>query len=256
MKFGIQQRILSEYTTLTATVGNEPGKETSNVLSNDTFFTWEVEQGTATLLAVFDYAVETDLIGLFNVAIDTSVIISVYEAYPGTVTETKTVLVSELCGLYEKNAYFELSQTRSLFAIKMEFTGVSSLFLTSLGYLWAGLLENLGCAEAIQPGDISNDDVNISRTNHPDTEESYDYQTFDVTVKKENDFETLRASMRQIINTGFSTPRPWLIDEPFFTVPEVVLGMLDSGKIKYDIIPTDDNDGFLSQVTIGIREVF
>lgn len=269
--------------TFTSSVTANSGKVETNLLDNNTLKIWEVTQADATLLLQFD-PIDIDMIGLFNLNIRGSVTINAYTDHPGQIQNTKTITNLELVGLESKNTFIELT---SLFpdsnsdfilddfilddkilggaldpgisAIEIIFKGGSPGFNTSMGYIWAGDLIDFGCAEKIQPFDQSQDDITVTRGNQPDANSRFNLQNYNVTIKKENEVETLRDNMREILATGFGTPRPFLFDEPFFPSTEIMLGILDSGKIGYDVIEfgSDGSDNTYGlQTTIGPREVF
>lgn len=256
MKFGIENLLTVDNVTFTSDVAPIRGGEEECMLDNDTQELTQYDEGDVTIRLEFA-ATEIDLIALFNVDFGTALTINTYPVYPGPASNTKTYTLDELTGLFYKNAFLELTDTTAITAIELVITGYDyeSAIDTYIGYLWAGKVVDLGCVENIQPADISTDTVTMSRVNHPDINDYFEYQTFDVTLKKDNEFETLRDNMRQILNTGYGTPRPWLFNEPFFPADEIVLAILDSGKISYDIIPVNAGD-FIAQTTIGIEEVF
>ena len=256
MKFGIENLLTVDNVTFYSDVAPIRGGEETCMLDNDTQELCQYDEGDVNIRLEFA-ALNIELIALFNIDFGTAITINTYPVYPGPVSNTKTYTLDELTGLQSKNAFLELTDKTAITAIELVITGYDyeSAIDTYIGYIWAGLEIDLGCVENIQPADISADEVVISRVNHPDVNDKYEYQTFDVTLKKDNEFETLRNNMRQILNTGYGTPRPWLFNEPFFPADEIVLAILDSGKISYDIIPLSAG-GFITQTTIGIQEVF
>jgi hypothetical protein len=260
MKIGKIQKL--ENVTLTSTVLNVTGFAETNIIDPNTLNLWKVEEGDVTLTIEHD-SITADVICLFNVDLETSVQIKTYSAYPGTVIETKTILAAELItSLESKNALFELTDTStSIVAIDLVFSGPTSTYETFTGFIWVGEIVNFGCSEAMQeamqPTDNSNDNVNITRANVSDSKEEYSFQNYDLTLKKENDFLTLRTNMRSILESGYGLPRPYIIDEPYFADPEVIYGILDSGKVAYDLFFTSKTAGtYIAQVTLGIRETF
>jgi hypothetical protein len=256
MKTGIEQLI--ENASYTSSVTPNVGFEAENILDPDSLHLWQMTQGAGTLVIEHD-SITADILCLFNCNIETNVTIKTWTVYStGSITNTVVLTPSDYTGFEFDNLLAELTDTTTAFtAIELIFTGATSSFLTSVGYLWGGDLINFGCAEKVQSGDESADDIQITRSNRPDPNERYNFQTYDVTLKKENDYDTLRSNMRQILTTGYGTSRPYIMNEPFLLTQELLLGILDSGKIKYDIIELAgvDSGGYIAQTTIGIREV-
>lgn len=276
MKIGKSQQLTTA--TFTSTPSENSGKEAENILDSNTLKVWGVTGADATLLVQIP-TITFDTIALFNLTIRTSITINLYSDYPGSLIQTETIIASDFIGNESKNLFIDVDAIPqgnadgfilgeyildeyivdgrgniSINYIEIICAGNLSNFQTSIGYLWLGDLIDFGCAEKIQPFDQSQDDVTVTRGNNPDVNERYDIQAYNVTLKKENDYETLRGNIRLILSDGFGTPRPYIIDEPFLSVDEVLLGIMDSGKVGYDIISTDS--GFIAQTTIGIREVF
>ena len=258
MKYGISNKLTTSNTTLTGSITAEAGKDEENILDEDTLYIYEFEEGDGTLLIEFTSNVDLDLISLFNVTCETSIKIDAYSDYSTTtIAATKTTTAANLCGLDYKAAFLEFATTTSIDAIKLTFAGTTATFLSGAGYIWAGEVIDLGCSEALKPSDISSDNVTITRANQPDIKEVYNYQAFSFTTKKENEYFTLRDdNIRTIFtNSGYGKKRPFLVDDgPYNGYEEVILGMFDAPKFSPDIIETDT--GFISQITLGMREVF
>lgn len=257
MKFGIENLLNDVTVTFSSNAIPYPGGEEENMLNNDSQMLCMFDEATVTILLQFE-ALTVDMIGLFNVQFGETLTIRTYSTYPTTITNTKTITPSDLTGLFVKNTYLNLTNKAPITAIELIFTGEDEQYEydidTWIGYIWAGLMIDLDCAENLMPIDQSEDEAKITRVNHPDNNNRYEYQEFKATVKKENNFVDLRNNMRHILNTGYGTPRPWYFDEPFFPSPEIILGILNSGKVPYDLLETDG--GFIAQTSFGIREVF
>jgi len=257
MKIGELNKILdvSSEITYTESVTNVSGFPETNIIDNNTLKVWKVTQGTASLVIEWTTGFTADMIGLFNVALETNVTITTYSAYPATSIESKVVTAAQLTGFEYKNALFELTDTTtSIVAIKLEFTGGTPTFSTYAGYIWAGDLIDFDCSEKMQLSDNSADQVTTTRTNRPDVNREYNLQTYSVTLHKETAFLTLRGYMRTLLLSGYATERPFIIDENFLTAPDLLLGILDAPTIKYDIFNTGDSN-YIAQTTLGIREV-
>ena len=252
MKAGLVTKILSPI--VTSSVVPVAGFPAVNVMTDDTLQLWKVIQGTVTLLVTFTPAA-VQAICLFNCNVEHDITITCYSAYPGVVHETLTLDHADLCGFESRNVLFELVDTATpIEAIKIVTNGGTPTFQTYAGYLWAGDFIDFGCAENIQPSDESKDEVTVTRANAPDSKDVFKKQSYAITIKKENDFNDLRDDIREILTAGYGVPRPWIINEPFLDDHEVFLGIMDSGKVKYDVIKTSTE--FISQATIGLLEVF
>jgi hypothetical protein len=258
MKTGKENKLedVSSEITLTSTVTNETGFPEENILTSNTLATWKVSQGAVELVIEWTTGFTAEIIGLFNVNLETNVTITTYSAYPATSIESKIITASELMGLEFENALFELTDTTtSIKAIKLAFTGATSTFPTHTGYIWIGDLIDFGCSEEIQAFDVSNDQVTIARANRPDVNREFLYQEYNITTPKVEDFTVTRTKTRDILDTGFATARPMIIDEPIFTSSELFLGIFDAPRFAYDLIKTDNSSTYMVQVTFGIREV-
>jgi hypothetical protein len=254
MKTGIEQ-LITNPTYISGVVPNV-GFEAENLLDPDSLHLWQMTQGTGTLVIEHD-SITAEIICLFNCNIETSVTIKTWAVYGvGAATNTVVLTPAMYTGFTYMNLYAELSDTTTPFtAIELIFAGATPTFLTSLGHIWACDLIDWDCEEKIQPVDESTDSVQITRTNRSDANRRYNLQAYDITLKKENDFETIRNNIRTIMETGYGTPRPIIMDAPFFPADELLYGIFDSGKVKYDIIDTAEITEPLVQTTIGIREV-
>ena len=264
------------FTTSTAVV---PGKEAVNMLNNDVLNIFQFTGADGSVLIEFD-PIKVEKISLHNIKARSAVTIDLYQSYPEKLLSSTVILASRFTGLFVDGTFSDVGTaggqgegfilgefilnefilagnvSDTISAITLTFSGGDPGFLSSCGYIWAGDFHDFGCAEKIQPSDQSNDSVTISRTNHPDINDSYEFQSFNVTYKKDRLFSDLRPQMRDILLTGFGTPRPIIFDEPMFPdAPEILLGILDAPKVGYDIIETSVTDPN-SQITIGIREVY
>jgi hypothetical protein len=258
MKLGKTNKLdnVSSEITYTSSVTSTTGFPESNIADPDSLKLWKVTQGTVDLVIEWTTGFTAQMIGLFNVNLETNVTITTYSSYPSSSIESKVIALADLTGFEWKNGLFELTNTStSIKAIKLAFTGATPTFKTYAGYIWVGDWVNFGCAETMQAIDASADQATVSRTNRPDTNEEYDFQSYAITLKKTEGFTTVRSNIRTILNLGYATPRPVIIDEPFFTSSEVFYGILDAPTVKYDTIVTGDTSTYLAQTTIGLREV-
>lgn len=129
-----------------------------------------------------------------------------------------------------------------------------------IGYIWAGKYSDFDFIEKVQPFDVSDDTISLTRANTTQQRKSYKYQQYTLTTRKGVSFKDIRALMRLILHDGYGRPRPWILTDGLFSEndPEAFIGILDSGKVGYDAIyisPVDDEDGpITAQVTIGLRE--
>jgi len=255
MKIGKNTLITVANTTVTESATAELNRDAENLLDPNSLVLWQVEGASETALYEFAPPIAPDMVALFNIEVDSAIQIDVYSAYPGTISDTVTVTTANLRGLDAYNIYLDVTAA-TIEAIKITVTGTGATSLSSAGWLWAGEVINFGCAEEMQPFDHANDAATITRSNAVDTNPSYLYQTYNITLKKEAGYEELRTKTRALLVEGYTVPRPYLINEPFLTTPEILLGILDSGKIGYDAFYMKDETGedFAAQVTIGIRE--
>ena len=254
MKFGIEDKL--ENVVFTESDPAEAGQGPENILDDDTLNIWKVIDSNVTLVLEFD-EINADLIGLFNVTFETDLTVNIWDNYPtGSVIETKTITTTN--GLYYQNAFMEIATTSNFKAIELIFSGSTSTFETQAGFIWVGDVIDLGCAEELQPFDESADDATVQRANGVDTNPRFPFQEFNLTTDKDVPFLTLRSNMRRLIDTGYTTKRPYLFDEPIYEGnPEIVLGILDAGRVGYDTFPISDTSSeYKAQVSIGIREVF
>ena len=206
--------------------------------------------GTEATIKIYRYPISTDFVDI-GYMYD----LFIYDndlAYTNGIIDTVVVnngiTTNDATGFAYSNYLIDISG--NCFKIEITNTGSTTAFL---GLAFAGEWINFDCVEAFQPFDNSNDDVMISRTNKPLVDESYLYQSFSATLKKENDLEDLKTKMRKILDTGYATSRPFLIDEDFYTVAELMLGILNGGRIGYDIYKT--GDGYIAQTSFEVREV-
>lgn len=258
MKMGKENKLddVSSEITLTGSIVNINGFPKENILNKFTLQPWKVIESTVDLVIKWTTGFTAEMIGLFNVNLETNVTITTYSTYPTTSIESKVITASELTGFDYKNALFQLTNTTTnIVAIKLSFTGPTSSFKTRVGSLWVGDFVDFGCSEKTQPFDESADQSTLSRANTPDTNREYNFHGYSVTIKKTNGFLSLRSKIREILTTGYSTSRPMVIDEPFFSSPELFYGVFDAPRVMYDLIQGDAISDFVVQTTIGLVEV-
>lgn len=256
MKTGKINKILNDIVSFTPSVTNVSGFPETNIIDSNSLKLWKVTQGTVTLVLQFATGFTADMVALFNVQFETSVKITTYSAYPATPIENTTFTTTT--GLEFQNVLYELTNTTTtIVAIKLEFSGATSSFSTFCGYLWAGDVIDFGCAENIQPTDNTADQLSITRTNRADVNEEFDFQSYDVTLKKIVEYETLRGDIREIINDGVYKARPFILQDGFLVNTELLFGIFDAPTVKYDLFYMGDElpNDYKSQTTIGIREV-
>jgi len=255
MKTGLNTLLDIDTITFIESEIADTGCDAEYLLDPNALRVWQVTGTGETLTLDFsDDAISPDAVCLFGIDVTSNITLDVYETYPGAVTDTVTVTAANLRGLASKNIYLPVT-TADIEAIKITLDTGGGAVTSSVGWIWAGEILDFDCVEKIQPFDVSNDDATVTRGNTVDINGSYLYQSFNVTLKKDAGFEELRAKVRQILDAGYATPRPYLIDEPYLTEDEVVLGILDSGKIGYDLFPVKkDSEDYTAQITIGIRE--
>jgi hypothetical protein len=256
MKLGKSNKLDSATITYTSSVTSTTGFPESNIVDSDSLKPWKVTQGTVDLVIQWTTGFTAQVIGLFNVSLETNVTITTYSSYPSTSIESKVIALADLTGFDYKNGLFELTNTStSIKAVKLAFTGATPTFKTYVGYIFVGDFINFGCAEEVQAIDESADQATLSRTNRPDTNEEYNFQSYAVTLRKSEGFTALRTNIRTIMTLGYATPRPMIIDEPFFTNSELFYGILDAPTVKYDLLSTGSSGTYLVQTTIGLKEV-
>lgn len=231
------------------------GKESDNILSDD------IKRVYATLgdldVSVFNLGgVSLDVVALMNVYFDQTLTIQLYDAGNSLLYE-ETFTVNDWDGLDNKCIYMEVPDSIEYIDRIRVFTTGEDYIEKWIGYIWAGMLLDLGCFEEFKFKyvSISNDNVQISRTNHPHINESYLYEKLEFTTKKLNTFLNMRAYGRILLTDGYGKGRPWIIDEAPFS-GEIIYANLDAPKIQPDYIYVkgrDTNDN--AQFTIGLREV-
>jgi hypothetical protein len=248
MKVGYTNLISTDYASASGTTGVT---NTSYIQDIDTLKVCTMVSGSS-IDVTLDANTSLDFIGVFNYD-GASFKITVTDSASGTTEFTRSCSAS--AGFDYSNYYISLaSVTNAISKINFENTSDAS---ADIGFLWSGEAIDFNCAEALQCFDNSNDDVDISRANQSYYDDSYLFQTFNVTLQKENKFEDLRTDIRKILKTGYANPRPFIFeDEPIFDNDEICLGVLTSGKIGYDFFQVDANTVTLSQCTFEIREVF
>jgi hypothetical protein len=283
MKIGKINKIIDNVDSINATETGDPGFNVTNIINPNSLEKWQSSFASATIQINLTAGITAETISLFNIVINGTIQVKTITS-ADVITNSITFDSADLAGLQNKHLLFNLTEKTTPFdkiqiILETENTaqeqgvgyfahgygsvgyGVTKTIVASgefsIGYVWAGDNINFGCAENMQPIDNTNDIINITRSNVPDTQVVYDYQNFNVTLKKENDFITLRENIRFFIDNGIGQPRPFILDEPYYPNPEVIYGIFDATKFGYDVIyaPGDTGD-FIAQTTIGIREVF
>lgn len=232
------------------------GKEASNILVNDSL---NVYASTGNFdVTIFNVgSISLDIIALVNVYFDETLVIELYDA-ANILLYSQSFTPADMSGFEIKYIYMEVPATvEYINRIRVYSLGGDDYTEKYIGYIWAGLLIDFGCIESCQPQSISNDSVQISRTDHPDINESYLYREIDVTTRKEVPFKSIRTAVEAILTDGYGKGRPWILDEDVFD-GEMIYAMLDSGKVKYDTKYTAqplNGSNWITQITIGLREV-
>jgi hypothetical protein len=254
MKFGIENKLTTDSVTITSSVSSVTGEGPNNILTQDTRQAYRVTQGTTELVIEFGAATVVQFIGLFNCTIEDDVVVKTYTTYPGVVTNTKTINISELNGLDSLNGFLLLTDKTAITHISITTNGTTGSFKTSFGYVWAGNLIDLGCAEALQPSDEAYDEGTVTRAGGIAARRKYNARDYSLTTEKEVSLDTLRSNIRNVITTGYATPRPWIVLDGTFLTEEIVLGITDSGRFVYDkfiLSKTEIN----AQTTFKVQEV-
>lgn len=256
MKFGIENLLQDEGTniTLVSSVTPIPGSGVENILGQNSLHSYAVDNGTVTLTIEISPGIVCDIISLFNARFGTSLQVKTYSSYPSTVIETKTFTSADEDGIDNPSYLFTLTDnTTAIVAIELIFTGASS-YTSECGYIWAGKLNDLGCLEASQAFDESQDVTQLSRANTPDTNEEYNRQRWTVTTKADTAYTAVRSQIRELLTTGVGVPRPWVMDDLRLSRPEVFLGIPNSGSFGYSFI--DTTTVYNAQLTFTVIEVF
>lgn len=264
---------VSFITGASATTSDFPA---SNVLSQDATY-W---QGTGTLTLTFPEVTDVQLLFLSNVDFTRAAI----TAKRGAVTKwtgewTRDDMTGQQDSLYGGCVY---RLDRALIdSIQIAFTGTARV-----GYAWAGHRIDLDVsADALQTFDESSDFVTKTQGNLASADRRFQFRRFQFTTAFER-YADLRYKMREVFDTGYGTPRPWIIDEcgkDYTVEPESLLGILDGSQVGYDVSQVSARAGYLlteggsaiigedgtritvgpssltqrkAQVTIGITEVY
>jgi hypothetical protein len=232
------------------------GKEAANILVDDSLNVY-ASQGNFDVTIFNVGSISLDVIALVNVYFDEQLVIELYDA-ANIMLYSQTFTPADMSGFEIKYIYMEVPATvEYINKIRVYSLGGDDYTEKYIGYIWAGLLIDFGCIESCQPMSMSNDAVQISRTDHPDINESYLYRELDLTIKKETEFKSARTAVESILTDGYGKGRPWILDEDLFD-GEMIFAMLDSGKVKYDVKYTAqklNGSNWITQFTIGLREV-
>jgi len=232
------------------------GKESNNILDNDTLRVY-ASLGNIDVSIFNIGGASMDFVSLVNVFFDETLTIQLYDVGNSLLYE-ETFGVNDWTGLDNKYIYMLVPSNIEYIDRIRVFTTGDDYTENWIGYIWAGMLIDIGCFEfqGIKPVSVSNDSVQISRTNHPHINESYLYRELDFTSKVTNDWKTVRAYGEIILSDGYGKGRPWIIEEEPFD-GEMMFAILDAPKIQNDYIyvnvSTRNNNG--GQFTLGLREV-
>lgn len=257
MKIGKNSKLTDLTISYVSSVDEDSGMYANNITDPDSLNVYQVTEGTVALSMVLPAVIKAELICLFNVTIEDDITINLIDTSGPTTISTITVNVDDLPGFEFKNVLFANTAPAVNFdKIEIITNGTTPNFVTSIGFLWAGDLIDFGCSEALQPADNSNDSVTLTRTNRPDAQNRYLYQSYQITTSKRWTFSQLQGKMRELFTLGIGTARPVILDEPMFNPTNLLYGILDAGTVKYDQIYIDDAvNKHNSQTTIGINEV-
>jgi len=227
-----------------------PGEGASNILDEDTGMVYAVE-GDLNLTISNIGGISSDMIALFNVYFDNSLTMTLYNS-SDVVIGTATFTQADWTGWRRKALLYNIP-----------FVDLERIVITTdsieyddyidkwIGYIWAGEWVDFSCMENSQPFSKSNDTIIITRSNKPDENDSYEYRSFNITIKKYNAYKELREKVEQILYDGFGKGRPFLLNETPYD-NELYFANLDSPTIGYDLQWIDD--GYKAQITIGARE--
>lgn len=248
--------------TFTSTVTANAGFEEDNIIDNDTLHLWQVTEGTVSLTLSCD-SISANSLGLFNINIEDEIRIIIKNSSAVTLYDsTSDIDTTKLNGIDKKHYILEFGSSLSdIVSIELTTNGATSSFLTSIGYISVFDITDWGCVEALQPFDLSADTATIVRTGSSDTKREYITRRYNIGTTKTNQFSTTQGYVRDVLQTGYATKRPFLIaDFPYPTTsPEMFLGIFDSGTFGYDVpkdTPDDTAANAYAQLQLGLREVF
>jgi hypothetical protein len=231
------------------------GKEASNLLIDDILRVYaSIGNFDATVFGIGGQTIY--FVAVMNVYFDSGMTVELYNA-AGAILYTESCTTADWSGFENKNVYCEITAgVANVDRIRIYSTGGDDYIEKWAGYIWAGSLIDFGCIASCKPMSMSNDSVQISRTNHPDVNESYLYRDMDITTRKEIDFKTARGYAEQILTDGYGKGRPWILDEDMFG-GECHFANLDSNKIALNPFNFSSKPGQVksAQFTIGLREV-
>lgn len=232
------------------------GKEADNLLVSDILMVYAAVGNFD--VSVFGIGGQTvDCVAICNCYFDNTMTLEFYDAGDALVY-THTFTVNDLHGFDFLGCYVLLPVGIDyVHRIRLFSSGGDDYTEKYVGYVYAGTAVDIGCVESCQPQSLSNDDVQISRSNHPDISESYLYRELDFTTKKEIDFKDLRTIIEAILSDGYGKGRPWILEEAPFN-GEMIFGNMDSGKVKFNLFKFESKTsgcGYSAQVTLGIREI-
>jgi hypothetical protein len=231
------------------------GKEAANILDNDILKVYAAIGNFD--ITIFNVGgITFDFIALMNVYFDSGLTIQLYNSALALIY-SESFTSTDWSGFELKNIYMAISATiTDINQIRIFSTGGDNYTEKWCGYIWGGLHLDFGCIEAGKPKSVSNDNIQISRTDHPDVNESYLYRGLDLTIKKESDFKDTRAMVEQVLTDGYGRGRPWYFDDNLFE-NELLYANMDSGKVEFNVFPFSSKTGkkFSTQFTIGLREV-
>jgi hypothetical protein len=231
-----------------ASAGNtNPSFSADNVL--DTKLTrWQSSSTIDTLTVSLGSPQSVTLIALFNVQFST---LTATGKNGGVTQFTANLTSADLDGVDIQNCFIDSIGT--IDTLELVFNGGANV--PFVGYVHCGASADFSI-EAYQPFIESTAGAETTLGGIIETNPGYAYRTFSVTVgKTDYSYAAINALMKPILQE-YSLPRPFIFDADC-TMDEVVLGVLDSNRIGFDILPINDGTGkYTAQFTIGIEERF
>jgi len=256
MKTSITNILISPTIDAVSAVACVTGKEGDNILDDNIRRVYAVSGNLDVSVYNIGYLTSVDFIALFNVYFDSQLILELYDL-SDVLLATYIFDTTDMIGFQIKNLYVNVPATIIGIDRIRAYTTGSGGVTKWIGYIWAGDYTDFDCLEKALPVSMSNDNVQVSRTNHPETNVSYKYRTFTVTLRKEHDFKVLRELIESIQLDGYGKGRPWLFDEVPFS-GEMYFCIMDSGKVQHDLFDFQTVSGgteYSSQSVFGLREV-
>lgn len=215
-----------------------PSTPTSNIKIPNILKRWEAVQLSATVNFTFT-AQQIDHIALFNVNFDSAGVVG---KLSGSTVFSRSYTLSDLDGIDVKNLYVDGSGVID----EIEVNVVNTNSPPILGYIWAGSEVEFDFT-ALQVFDQNNDQVETTRGNITERNESYTAREYSLTFLIEN-YQTFRAKMREL---DTSLPRSVVISCDGLPT-DVLFARFDSGRIGYDIVYADGEQK--AEATVGLIE--